>query len=222
MPPAPHQARADRHGRRWFLRRIGGIALQAAAVWAVLMGLIRLRTPQGIPQGARRALGIVRPPGALGESDFLAACIRCTRCADACSVGAIKLFGAEAGSMQGTPYLDPINAACNMCLACGPACPTEALLPLLEVAEVEMGEATVDDRLCVSINGTGVCGACFTACPLRGEAITQGIRNAPEVHEEHCTGCGLCEQFCIVDEREGLRAIQVTTDRRWDHAEAAA
>jgi len=222
MTAAPHQPRADRHGRRWFLRRFGGIALQAAAVWAVLTGLLRLRSPQGTPQGARRALGIVRPPGALDESDFLAACIRCTRCADACSAGAIKLFGAEAGSMQGTPYLDPIEAGCNMCLACGPACPTEALLPLPEVAEVDMGLAVVDDRLCVSINGSGVCGACFTVCPLRGQAITQSIRNAPEVHEEHCTGCGLCEQFCIVDERADMRAIQVTTNRHWKRAEAAA
>ena len=74
-----------------------------------------------------------------------------------------------------------------------------------------MGTAVVDDRLCVSINGTGVCGACFTACPLRGKAITQTMRNAPEVHAEYCTGCGLCEEFCIVDDRKGLRAIQVHT-----------
>jgi len=207
-----------RHGRRWFLHRAGAIALQLGAVWAVLTGLLRLRMPRGTPQGARRALGIVRPPGALDESEFLAACIRCTRCADACGVNAIQLFGPESGKLHGTPYIDPIGAACNMCLACGPACPTEALLPLKEVAEVDMGNAVVDDRLCVSINGTGVCGACFTACPLRGKAITQGLRNAPEIHTEYCTGCGLCEQFCIVDERDGIRAIQVNSSRHWASA----
>lgn len=206
---------APRHDRRWFLHRVGAIALQVGAVGAVLMGLLRLRIPEGVPQGARRALGIVRPPGALEENEFLATCIRCTRCADACGVHAIKLFGPEAGAMQGTPYLDPIGAACNMCLACGPSCPTEALVPLDTIAKVDMGVAVVDDRLCVSINGTGVCGACFTACPLRGKAITQGIRNAPEIHADYCTGCGLCEQYCIVDERAGIRAIQVNTNRPW-------
>lgn len=211
-----------RHGRRWFLQRLGGIAFQVTAVWAVLMGLLHLRRSQDAPQGARRALGILRPPGALDEPDFLAACIRCTRCADACDTGAIKLFGPEAGSMHGTPYLDPIAEGCNMCLACGPACPTEALVPVAEMTEVDMGLAVVDDRLCVSINGSGVCGACFTVCPLRGQAITQTIRNAPEVHEEYCTGCGLCEQFCIVDERAGIRAIQVTTNRHWNGTKEAA
>ncbi len=211
-----HHSPTPRGGRRWFLHHSGVLALQAGAVWALLMGLLRLRIPDGTPQGARPALGIVRPPGALEESEFLATCIRCTRCADACGVHAIKLFGPVAGSLQGTPYLDPIGAACNMCLACGPSCPTEALMPLDAVAEVDMGIAVVDDRLCVSINGTGVCGACFTACPLRGKAITQGIRNAPEIHADYCTGCGLCEQFCIVDERAGVRAIQVSTNRLWD------
>ncbi|RPI74028.1 MAG: ferredoxin-type protein NapG, partial [Planctomycetaceae bacterium] len=47
--------------------------------------------------------------------------------------------------------------------------------------------------------------ACFTACPVRGKAITQGLYNAPFVHPEHCTGCGLCEEVCIVP----YRAIRV-------------
>ncbi len=73
-----------------------------------------------------------------------------------------------------------------------------------------MGVAEVDKRVCVSHNGTGVCGACFTICPLRGDAITQDIRNAPVVHVDHCVGCGLCEEVCIVRDR---RAIRVTTPR---------
>jgi MauM/NapG family ferredoxin protein len=168
-----------------------------------------------MPHGARHALGLIRPPGALPESDFLAACIRCMRCVDACEPRCIELFGAEAGTLQGTPYIVPIQKACTLCLACGEACPTGAILPLEEKDQADMGEAVIDERLCVSLNGTGVCGACFTACPLRGKAITQGIRNAPEIHTDHCVGCGLCEEFCIVDERSDLRAIQVTTQRTW-------
>ncbi len=76
-----------------------------------------------------------------------------------------------------------------------------------------MGLAIVDERLCVSANGTGICGACFTVCPFRGKAIVQDLRNRPTVIEEYCTGCGLCEEYCIVDERVGIRAIQIRTAR---------
>ena len=65
-------------------------------------------------------------------------------------------------------------------------------------------------RLCVSHNGTGVCGACHTICPLKNRAITQNMHNAPEVHPDHCTGCGLCEEMCIVKDR---RAIRVKSER---------
>ncbi len=77
-----------------------------------------------------------------------------------------------------------------------------------------MGVAVVDEHLCVSHNGTGICGACHTVCPLRNRAIEQDYRNAPIVHADSCTGCGLCEEVCIVDERSGVRAIQVQSERR--------
>lgn len=198
-------------GRRQFLKSAIGTTALVLGTGTVLSTFSRLRKGRYPVAGHRPGLGIIRPPGALAEKDFMAACIRCTRCAEACDMNSIHYFGPEAGSLQGTPYLDPISAACDMCLACGEACPTGALEILIRKEDIHMGTAVVDDRLCVSINGTGICGACFTACPLRGQAITQGIRNAPEIHPDICTGCGLCESFCIVDDREGLRAIQVHT-----------
>lgn len=198
--------------RRRFLGRILKGSVLMAGAGAVLASFSLLRRKRKSVAGMRSGLGILRPPGALPEEAFMAACIRCTRCADACSMQAIQYFGAEAGALQGTPYIEPIDAACNMCLACGASCPTGALLPLARKEDIRIGTAVVDDRLCVSINGSGICGACYTACPLRGKAITQGIRNAPEVHPEFCTGCGLCEAYCIVDDRPGLRAIQVYSE----------
>jgi len=180
-----------------------------------LAGALALRKGHAMPAGARDGLGIVRPPGSLDAPAFLASCIRCTRCADACEPACILLFAPEAGAMQGTPHIVPIDRGCTLCLKCGEACPTGAIGPLEAKEEARMGTAVVDERLCVSHNGTGVCGACHAACPLRNKAITQGLRNAPVIHTEHCTGCGLCEEFCIVDERPGLRAIQVTTKRPW-------
>ena len=160
-------------------------------------------------QPLRGGFGIVRPPGSIAENDFLSLCIRCSRCADACEANCIKFLTPGEGRKHGTPYILPVAKGCTLCLECGKACPTGAILPIEKKQDAKMGIAIVDERLCVSHNGSGVCGACFTVCPLRGKAITQAIRNAPEVHDEHCTGCGLCEYACIVDERPGLRAIMV-------------
>ena len=155
--------------------------------------------------------GVLRPPGAVTEPDFLARCIRCQRCQDACAKGAIRLAGRGDRTYAGTPFIAAASNACDMCLECTGACPTGALLPVAMRTAVDMGEAVVDQRTCVSHNGTGVCGACFTACPLRGKAITQELFNRPAVHPEHCTGCGLCEEACIL---KGIKAIRVFSERR--------
>lgn len=220
--PKPNGPRRTAHSRRRFFRKSAGTAITGGFLTAVVGGYLSLRTAGDAPAKARAPLGILRPPGALGENDFLASCIRCTRCADACEVNCIQLFGSEAGSLQGTPCIVPIARGCTLCLKCGEACPTGAIVPLVNKEDADMGEAVVDDRLCVSTNGTGICGACYTACPLSETAITQEIRNAPKIHPEFCTGCGLCEEFCIVDERDGLRAIQVVTKRAWPYKKEAA
>lgn len=197
--------------RREFFRRLALRSGKIGAGGGALYGLLGLRRSTTAVAEARGDLGIVRPPGALDEKDFLARCIRCTECADACEAQCIRLFGPEAGDLQGTPYIVPAEKGCTLCLACGPACPSGALVPQESRDEPRMGVAVVDERLCVSHNGTGVCGACHTACPLRNRAIVQDFRNAPTVNADECTGCGLCEELCIVRDR---RAIQVVTDRR--------
>jgi MauM/NapG family ferredoxin protein len=154
---------------------------------------------------------VIRPPGALSEPDFLSACIRCQRCTEACPRGTIQLATLGDPAPYGTPFIMPTERGCDLCLKCTVACPTEALQPTEEKTDVSMGLAVVDNRTCVSANGTGVCGACHTACPFKNKAITQGAHNEPKVHEEHCVGCGLCEEACIID---GVKAIRVFSDRR--------
>lgn len=202
-----------RRTRREFLRRAGraaaGAALVGASVWSIGTFLDGRREP---PRGARGRLGILRPPGALDEPSFLARCIRCTRCSDVCRPGAIRLFPPGEGEQSGTPYLLAEERGCNLCLECIDACPAGALAPVERKEDARMGTAVVDERLCVSLNGTGVCGACHTACPLRNRALTQDYRNAPVVHPDVCVGCGLCEEACIVLEN---KAIRVVTGRRW-------
>ena len=201
--------------RRGLLRALGRRVMEIGVGAGLLEGFLAVRRGEMPPAGARGALGVVRPPGSVAEREFLARCVRCTRCADACEAQCIRFFGPEAGALQGTPYIMTADAACTMCFKCGPACPSAAIEPVVGREEAmrppaKMGTAVVDERLCVSHNGTGVCGACHTACPLRNRAITQNARNAPVVHPELCTGCGLCEEMCIVRDR---RAIQVFSTR---------
>lgn len=197
--------------RRDFLKSGGRAVAGAALLWSAVGGILKLRSARPGVIGARGRLGILRPPGADDETTFLSRCIRCTRCSDACEAQCIRLFGPEAGALQGTPYIVAEDKACTLCLECGDACPTDALVPLVEKTDVRMGVAVVDERLCVSHNGTGVCGACHTACPLKNRAITQDFRNQPTIHDEQCVGCGLCEEMCIVKDR---KAIQVVTSRK--------
>lgn len=199
--------------RRSFLARLGRGGLRVAATGGLLYGLHSMLSRPGLPRPVEESrLGILRPPGALPEEEFLRACIRCDLCAQACDTACIKFFPAWEGKLAGSPFIQAADKACNLCLRCTQVCPSGALLELEDKTEVQMGTALVDERLCVSHNGSGACGACHTICPLRNKAITQGLFNKPTVHSEYCVGCGLCEEACIVKER---RAIQVVSGRSW-------
>jgi ferredoxin-type protein NapG len=195
--------------RRDWMRTVGRAAkaLVAGGLFAALAGL--LHVGRGRSHTAKTRIDeppeySFRPPGALPEAEFLARCIHCYLCQDVCPPGCIQMKPDTEGDRH-TPYIIPRLKGCTLCLKCGEVCPTGALAPLAEKQQVRMGVAAVDENLCVSHLRTGACGACFTACPLRGAAITQGLYNAPTVHAEHCTGCGLCEEVCIVS----YRAIRV-------------
>lgn len=197
--------------RREFLKRAGG-AIAATGTAVGLFGAIR-NGGGGFPSPDARRRGLLRPPGSLAEDAFLARCIRCQRCAESCQPKAIRLAGPGAGRLDGTPYIVAESHACTLCLECGKACPTGAIAELAAAADARMGVAVVDKRLCVSHNQTGICGACYTVCPLRGKAIRQGAHNAPTIDPRHCVGCGLCEEACIV---KGAKAIRALSPRRWD------
>ncbi len=75
----------------------------------------------------------LRPPGALAESDFLSACVRCGLCVRACPYKTLKLAEIGDGPAIGTPYFIARDVPCEMCddIPCVKACPTGALAKTL-------------------------------------------------------------------------------------------
>lgn len=227
--------------RRRFFR-----ALLVPAGLALVSGLFHVLTRTRLAEypvlrrRSARATGILRPPGALPEADFLAACIRCYRCQDACEPGAVQFYTERDGALYHTPYVDPKLAACTLCMKCIPACPTGALLPVRKRSQVNMGSVELFEDLCLSykakrlrneqamlrqlgrqptesdapLERRGPCGECYMVCPMRNSAIKlePGMFLAPLIFPESCVGCGLCEEICRSIVR-GHPAIQVVRTR---------
>ena len=156
----------------------------------------------------------LRPPGALPEEDFLAACIRCGLCVRDCPYDTLSLaeLGFD-GPATGTPFFTARTVPCEMCddIPCVAACPTGALdKNLTDIDDARMGTAVlVDQENCLNFLGLR-CDVCYRVCPVIDEAITlEPSHNdrsghhaifAPTVHADRCTGCGVCEKSCVLPE----------------------
>lgn len=172
---------------------------------------------------------LIRPPGAQDEEDFLARCIKCGRCIEACPYVALHAADQASGLALGSPFLDVRVQACRLCedFPCVNACPTDALRDVEERSDVDMGIAVIDNELCIAMEGMR-CEVCYRVCPLIDEAITIDYRLrdgdtihsvfAPRIDEEKCVGCGLCVERCVVGDPEV--AIKIVRDREQGIAEA--
>ena len=191
--------------RRRFLKEMAGAA-GGACMLALGVGLY------GSEASARPAAAI-RPPGALDEPEFLAACVRCGLCVRDCPFDTLKLAELGDNVATGTPYFEARKVPCEMCddIPCVAACPTGALdRDLTDIGEARMGLAVlIDQETCLNFLGLR-CDVCYRVCPVIDEAITLELvhnprsdRHAmllPTVHSDHCTGCGKCEKSCVLPE----------------------
>lgn len=135
--------------------------------------------------------GLIRPPSAPGEAQFMLECRRCKKCIEACEYGIIKQSGSEVGMGMGTPYLDFQKSYCRMCMKCVNAC-EHGVLGNMENNR-KIGKARIDKKLCISWNN-GICMTCHTYCSMT--AIELDAELKPHVND-NCTGCGKCENLCM-------------------------
>jgi polyferredoxin len=178
------------------------------------------------PLGRNRSFNpeLVRPPGSLGEDEFLARCIRCGECMKVCPTNAIHPAGLEAG-FEGmwSPVLNMKIGYCEYeCTLCTQVCPSGAIrrLALAEKQKIKIGLAYIDRNRCLPYAYARTCIVCEEHCPTpkkaiwleeavvttaAGEKITV---KQPRVDPELCIGCGICVNKCVI---KGQPAVLVSS-----------
>lgn len=140
----------------------------------------------------------LRPPGALPEPEFLAACTRCDACLIACPRESIRRAGHELGAEhEGTPVILPNEQPCWLCkdMPCIRACAPGALAPLAAPRAARLGTVAIRAEACYAAQGN-LCDVCAERCPVRPKAIRVAPGAAPELALELCTGCAVCAWLC--------------------------
>jgi MauM/NapG family ferredoxin protein len=188
--------------RRGFLYSLAG---------GMTFGFLAMRTPFTPLQSKHQ---LVRPPGAIPETEFLRTCIRCGECMKSCLTNTLQPCLWESGfSGLWTPKMDLRLAPCDQnCNACGKVCPTQAIrsVSLEEKNHAKVGTAVLRKEMCLVWAQDKICLICDEICPYNAIVFrpVEGYRR-PVVIASKCNGCGFCEVRCPV---LGESAIVVVPD----------
>lgn len=194
--------------------------LQAALLGLAGVALLRIDTRQRV-----RSSWLIRPPGVMDETEFLAKCVRCGECLRVCPTTALQPASSQAGVEGGwTPVLAPRVGYCDYgCNICGQVCPSQAIprLTLAEKRQQVLGKASVNRNRCLPWASNTPCIVCEEMCPtpqkaIRLENVTVTDESGalielqrPYVLRHLCIGCGICENHCPLDGEAAIRVYGV-------------
>jgi len=171
-----------------------------------VMSLTGLNSLYGKPgDGQMGAKGLVRPPGAVAETDFLSRCVRCGECMIACPTNTLQPIWFAAGfPALFSPALTPRRGFCDpQCHECGKVCPTNAIRTIGKSDRIwaKTGTAHIIKQKCLAWEFKKSCMVCDEVCPFDAIEFLKEKGNkvpVPHVMENKCAGCGYCEYFCPV------------------------
>lgn len=173
------------------LGRRGFLALLTGAGMGWVLRLIQSNTH----------VSVIRPPGAVGESQFTWLCTRCGNCIQVCPQYIIVPDVSESGVCGLlTPVLDLNHRYCDeWCNKCTKVCPTGAIrdLTLDTKRNLSIGTAHIDKSSCIAWSDGRYCVVCHEYCPFQAILLVKqkGV-NCPKVDELVCRGCGACQSHC--------------------------
>lgn len=130
-----------------------------------------------------------RPPWALTEEAFLAACSRCGACLPVCPTEIIVVA-------HGYPEVDFQRGECTFCGACAAVCPDGALSRIDSHTVPWTIKAQIADT-CLARHGTE-CRTCGDHCAAAAIRFSPRLGGPPVavVDAGSCTGCGACVAPC--------------------------
>jgi len=203
-------------------RRVAGVV--AFAILAVPLG--KMTATRRVTYASPR---LIRPPGACGEGEFLARCVKCGACMKVCPTSGLQPACFESG-MEGlwSPVLVPRLGYCEYrCTLCGQVCPTGAIrrLSLAEKERVKIGLALIAKDRCLPYAFSIPCIVCQEVCPTPTKAVKLetvmitdegGEKRAiqrPRVEPQWCVGCGICEARCPIIGEPAIYVISAGESR---------
>ena len=173
---------------------------------------------------------LIRPPGAMDETEFLASCVRCGECMKVCINNALQPLFLEKG-FEGmfTPKLVPRLGYCEFnCTLCSQVCPTGALenLNVNQKHAFVIGKAYFDKNKCMVYVEKRSCIVCEEHCPTHDKAIkfneiktrdflgNSVVLKQPYVVEDLCIGCGICEYICPIQGEAAIKVVAKAGTRK--------
>mgnify|MGYP002725582497 CR=1 FL=1 len=171
-----------------------------------VMSLTGLNSLYGKPgEGQVGTKGLVRPPGAVPEMNFLSRCVRCGECMTACPTNTLQPIWLTAGfPAMFSPAITPRRGFCDpQCHECANVCPTDAIRSIGKSDRIwaKTGTAQIIRGKCLAWEFKKSCMVCDEVCPYDAiEFLNEKGSKVPVPHvmENKCAGCGYCEHFCPV------------------------